>query len=273
MRALDVPTRPMRDGELAPIRAAARATEAAGLLYEATGHVLDPLEAVRALAQGAADRGATVSRLDVRSVQPRGAQIEILGDRAAVLADAAIVCAGFEAGRLLRPLGVSVPLEGVRGYHVECAGAGALADAPVVYARQSLVVTPLRGRLRASSYMEFARPGAPPDPRKPAHLRALARSLGYPFDAEGPSWMGVRPVLPDYLPGIGRVRGTRIFYAVGHQHVGLTTAPLTGELIADLLAEREPRIPIGAFDLERFGRVRHHSMRSSDPRNRGGLPL
>jgi hypothetical protein len=55
--------------------------------------------------------------------------------------------------------------------------------------------------------MEFADPDAPADPRKPARLRQKVRALGYSCELEGPSWLGSRPVLPDYLPGIGRAPG------------------------------------------------------------------
>ena len=54
------------------------------------------------------------------------------------------------------------------------------------------------------------------------------------------------------IAGIGRVEGTSIFYAVGHQHIGLTLAPVTGELMSDLAAGRQPRHDISAFDLRRF---------------------
>ncbi|MEA3161935.1 MAG: hypothetical protein QOD95_3483, partial [Gammaproteobacteria bacterium] len=43
-----------------------------------------------------------------------------------------------------------------------------------------------------------------------------------------------------------------LFYAIGHQHIGLTLAPITAELIADIVAMRAPRIPIAAYDLQRF---------------------
>jgi hypothetical protein len=56
-------------------------------------------------------------------------------------------------------------------------------------------------------------------------------------------------VLPDHFPGIGRLEHSSIFYAVRHQHIGLTLAPVTGELISDLVANRQPRHDISAFDL------------------------
>jgi D-amino-acid dehydrogenase len=43
-----------------------------------------------------------------------------------------------------------------------------------------------------------------------------------------------------------------MFYAIGHQHLGLTMAAGTAELVADLVAQRHPRQDIAAFDLKRF---------------------
>jgi len=85
----------------------------------------------------------------------------------------------------------------------------------------------------------------------------MARALGYRCELEGPSWVGARPVLPDYLPGIGTAPGARLYYALGHQHIGLTIAPITAELIADLVAQRATRHAISDFDLQRFGAPPH----------------
>jgi len=153
---------------------------------------------------------------------------------------------------------VHAPLQAVRGYHVEIPGHAPFFDAPVVYNREHVIVTAMAGRLRASSYMEFNAADAPPDPRKPRRLRQMVRALGYACPEDGASWMGSRPALPDYLPGIGRAPGPlKLFYAVGNQHIGLTTAPATADLIADIVAQRTPRIPIAAFDLRRFHEVSH----------------
>jgi D-hydroxyproline dehydrogenase len=233
--------------------AAAGPATLASLWYPDSAHVLDPAEVARAFAAAASARGAIIQRADVRHLQPVGNTIEITTDTERFSVPAAVVCAGAWSAPLLAPFGLRAPLEAERGYHVELANHPPLIDAPIIYANEKIAVTPMTGRLRASSYLEFAGLHAPPDPRKPARLRARLRALGYRCDLQGPSWMGARPTLPDYLPGIGRsASGHNLFYAVGHQHLGLTLAAPTAGLIADLVAGRNPRLDITSLDLQRF---------------------
>jgi D-amino-acid dehydrogenase len=252
MQRLDVPTAPAPGELVEAARIAAGAASASGLWFPDSAHVIDPLEVVRTFAACAAERGAHFRRAEVSALQPRGSAIEVIAGGQSIIVDTAVVCAGAWSAPLLAPLGLSVPLESVRGYHIELPQQPPLIDAPVLYASEHVLVTPMAGRLRASSYMEFLPPGAPADMRKPARLRKTLRALGYGCGLDGPSWVGARPVLPDYLPGIGRAPGTAIFYAIGHQHIGLTIAAVTAELVADLVAQRQPRQPISAFDLKRF---------------------
>ena len=258
MAQLGVKTRPVSVEELGPLQRAAHAETVAGIWFENSAHVIDPLEAVRAFAAAAMARGATFRRLDVRALRPIGDEIEVLSEGAPLRVGGAVVCAGMGSQPLLTPFGLHAPLQSVRGYHIELPGQAPFLDAPVVYTGNHVLVTPMAGRLRASSYMEFAAADAPADPRKASRLRQTVRALGHVCETDGPFWMGARPVLPDYLPGIGRTaKPARLFYAIGHQHIGLTLAPVTAELISDLVAERTPRQPVAAFDLQRFGaRVR-----------------
>jgi D-amino-acid dehydrogenase len=66
-------------------------------------------------------------------------------------------------------------------------------------------------------------------------------------------WMGHRPCLPDSLPVIGPlVRDPRILLAFGHGHNGMTGAPATGRLIAELIAGRPTHIDASPFRADRF---------------------
>jgi D-amino-acid dehydrogenase len=72
--------------------------------------------------------------------------------------------------------------------------------------------------------------------------------------AANPSfWMGHRPSLPDSLPVIGPApQSSSVLYAFGHGHLGLTGGAVTGQIIADLVAERRPGIDIDPFRIDRF---------------------
>jgi len=66
-------------------------------------------------------------------------------------------------------------------------------------------------------------------------------------------WMGFRPSLPDSMPVIGRSKRSRnVYYAFGHGHIGMTTAPKTGEIVSALISGRAPSIDISHFRPDRF---------------------
>jgi len=257
MTRLGIDVADMLPEALASVARSAHAATVAGMHFPHSGHVVDPLEIVRAFARAAIDRGARFEQEEVREVRTAGDRITVSTTTGNLIFDGAVVCAGAWSAPLFAAFGLRAPLEAAHGYHLELAAQHAHVDAPLVYMDQKVLVTPMTGRLRASSFMEFSGLESTPDPRKPARLRGMLQKLGYRCDDDAPSWRGARPVLPDYLPGIGRAPGgPRLFYAVGHQHIGLTLAPVTGDLIADLVAGRAPRHDIAAFDLTRFGAAR-----------------
>ncbi len=253
MEKLEVPTQAAPADLIESARRAARASTAAGLHYPKCAHVLDPLEVVRAFAAAAIARGAQFMQREVRALNADASGVRIMTDAGPIPAHSAIVCAGVWSAPLLAPFGLKAPLEAARGYHVQMPGALPLVDAPLLYCDANVIVTPMTGRVRATSFMEFAGTDAPPDPRKPAWLRAKLRELGYPCDDAAPSWVGPRPVLPDYLPAMGRVAAVpNVLYAFGHQHIGLTLCAVTARAMAALAAGREPTVNISAFDLKRW---------------------
>lgn len=253
MAQLEVRTEPAPRELLEKARAAARADFATGLWFPACAHVTDPLEVVRAFVSAAVTRhGAVFVQREVRALRTQGTGFEIDTDAEPLRAGTVVVCLGAWSAPLLEPFGFRVPLEAARGYHVQMPGATPLVDAPILYCNENILVTPMTGRVRATSFMEFAGRDAPADPRKSAWLRDKVVGLGYACDPSPPTWVGPRPVLPDYLPAIGRaVHLPNLFYAFGHQHIGLTLAGVTAQAVADLVVGR-PRPDLAAFDLRRF---------------------
>ena len=253
MDKLQVANQPAPAEVVEAVRNAAKAEHAVGLWFPKCAHVLDPLEVVRAFASAAMAQGATFQRREVLSLRAVPEGCEVVSPGSTTRVNAAVICAGVWSAPLLTPFGLKVPMEAARGYHVQMPDAAPLVDAPIVYSDRNIVVTPMAGRMRATSFMEFAASDAPADPRKAAWLRKSVRELGYHCDDATPAWVGPRPVLPDYLPAIGRCAALpALHYAFAHQHIGLTLSAMTATAVADLVAGRA-RPDLQGFDLRRFG--------------------
>jgi glycine oxidase len=67
------------------------------------------------------------------------------------------------------------------------------------------------------------------------------------------AWAGLRPVTPDMLPIIGAdPEFASLLYACGHSRNGVLMAPLTGDIIADLVTESPLSYDLAQFRPERF---------------------
>ena len=65
--------------------------------------------------------------------------------------------------------------------------------------------------------------------------------------------MGFRPSMPDSLPVIGPGRlGPEVIHAYGHGHIGLTLAPTTARIVADIIGNRTPEVEIAPYRATRF---------------------
>jgi len=152
-----------------------------------------------------------------------------------------------------------VALETERGYHLMIADPEAMPRIPTADADGKFVATPMDTGLRFAGTVELAGLAAPPDWRRARILLDQGRKMLPGLASWHPEerisvWMGHRPSLPDSLPVLGPSRVSRdVIYAFGHGHVGMTAAPMTGKVVADLVAGRAPSIDIAPFAAERFG--------------------
>ena len=250
-RSADTGTATFRDAtaeEIAVLAARMSRPIAGAIRFNGTGQILDLSELAECLGKHLTHAGGTLRAARVERLSIDGSTASAMLDGGEVLsAGVIVVAAGVASAALLQPLGYRVPMIAERGYHIQCAGADWPAGLPpVVFEERSMIVTPFRSGLRAASFVEFARADSPADPRKWARLRRHVTELGLPF-REVTEWFGARPTLPDYLPAIGRSRrASNLLYAFGHQHLGLTLAAITGELIAALGRGRTTDVNINA---------------------------
>jgi D-amino-acid dehydrogenase len=226
----------------APVGGAARCT--------GSGQIADPGRLATALETAFADAGGRLIRERAALASVDG-QVVVQGHDG----DLVIVAAGIGSRALLAPTGHRVPMIAERGYHIRAAADRWPANLlPIVFEDRSMIVTRYADTVQVASFVELGNAAAPPDPRKWDRLEAHVAALGLPIAGPFTRWMGARPTLPDYLPAIGRShRAANLLYAFGHQHLGLTLAPVTAELIAALVDGRTPGVDMTPFDLERFG--------------------
>lgn len=220
-------------------------------------HCHDPSAYVAALAQAAMGRGARVLRARATGFQREGQKLSAVQTDAGPLScDGAVIAAGIRSATLARLLGDRVPLVSERGYHVEIQGVSGGPSRPVLPSDGKMANTPLAGRLRASGQVELASTDAPPDWRRAdillENLRQTYPRLGYD-PAHVHRWQGHRPSPPDGIPVIGAARlSASVIHAFGHGHTGLAAAPMTGRLVAALLADRPAPIDPAPFAAGRF---------------------
>jgi D-amino-acid dehydrogenase len=153
----------------------------------------------------------------------------------------------------MKKLGLKVPLEAERGYHIIYKNPSQLPRNPMMIAAGKFAVNPMETGLRCAGLVEFGGIKAGPSRAPIALLRHKTREvfpdLRYDSTEE---WLGFRPSTPDSLPLIGEIRNTGIYTAFGHQHIGLTAGPKTGRLVADLITDRRPNIDLSAYSPNRY---------------------
>lgn len=214
------------------------------------GRISDPGKYVQALADHFVAQGGTLTIAQVNDVEMDGPAIAALrtsqGD---MRADHIVFALGPWSKPIAHKLGVKVPLESERGYHIELINPSFMPKAPMMVASGKFVVTPMDGRLRAAGVVEFggleAGPGRAPFALLRSQLKQLLPDIEYDDVVE---WMGHRPAPADSLPVIGpNDAAGRSYSAFGHQHVGLTGGPKTGRIIADLIGGTTPNIDLAPF--------------------------
>jgi D-amino-acid dehydrogenase len=230
-----------------------------GRFIAENGHTSDPRRLVQALAEALVRDGAEIRRARATGFELDGRRLtSVRTDHGAIAADAAIVAAGAFSAPLAALLGDKVPLETERGYHLMLRDPEAAPRIPTTEADGKFVATPMLGGLRFAGTVEFAGLEAAPDWRRARILLTLGQRM-FPALARAPDearisvWMGHRPSLPDSLPVLGASRRSPdVIHAFGHGHVGMAAAPMTGKIVSDLVAGRDPGIDMAPYRAARF---------------------
>ncbi len=247
------------DGVLAeePALADARTTLVGGVLSpdDETG---DAQLFSQALAKVASDSNVTFRYgTSVRALVTRNREITGLAtDQGTLEADAYVVCLASETPRLLRPLGLDVPIYPAKGYSLTTAitAPPAAPSRSITDESKFIVVTRLGDRLRAAGTAELAGWDKSLNPRRLAPIIQDTQSL-FPKAADYSQiepWCGLRAATPDSVPIIGGTSYANLFLNTGHGTLGWTMACGAAQALADLISGRTPEIDLDGLGLDRF---------------------
>lgn len=226
------------------------------LFFPNAHQVRDPYRLVLRLVDAFTAAGGRIRRSRVQAVSAHGNAVAVRTDTGPVTHSQALIAAGAWSRELLAGSGLSVPLEAERGYHLTLPRQSDAIRHVVGSADRRFVMTPMPCGLRVVGFTEWGGMNLPPNPRRYRSLHRHASALltdSSILDDDVGRWMGFRPTLPDSLPVIDRhPEYSNIHFAFGHQHLGLTQAAITAELVAASMSGKTPALDMGPFRVTRF---------------------
>jgi D-hydroxyproline dehydrogenase len=235
-----------------------------GLCYPDTGHVADPHAVCAGLVVALQRAGGQLLQAKASGIaQQRHGTIEVqLSDGRRITCRQVLLCAGAWSGPLAASLGYRVPLDTERGYHITVpwpqSGDGAAARMqmarPIASIERNVIMTPMAMGLRMTGTVEFGGLHLAPDPHRYRLLHQSMQALLPGVETGRASqWMGFRPSLPDHLPVLGAApRHRGVFFAFGHQHLGLTLCGVTARVMTALMQGEVTAIDLAPYRIDRW---------------------
>ncbi|WP_376985241.1 NAD(P)/FAD-dependent oxidoreductase [Bosea sp. R86505] len=226
----------------------------AGLLCLENASVDSPGAVTQAYAELFAQRGGRIERAEAQRLERSASGWRVVTAEGGFEADIAVVALGPWSMDLLAPLGLDPRLDVERGYHRHLrAKPGAKLSRPVYDVDAAYFMAPMEEGYRVTSGVDLSRRDAPDNHRQIDQVTMSAREA-FPLDEfAGETWRGARPTLPDSLPMIGEApRNPGLWLAFGNQHLGFSTGPITGEIVATLVCGETPPVDPTPFAPGRY---------------------
>lgn len=228
-----------------------------GAIHYVVDEIGDAYRFCTALAQQVRKRGAefcfetTVSGFEVRSgtvtaVQTTAGRLE---------ADQYVLAAGSYSPRLVRLLGIRLPVRPAKGYSVTFESNSTPLQMPLVDDELHAAVVPLACGLRVAGTAEFAGFDLTLRAERVRNLIDLAERLlpRARLDARtAKPWCGLRPMSADGVPLVGPAGIANLWVSTGHGHLGWTQAAGSAAMLTDLICGDSPSIDPAPYAPTRF---------------------
>ena len=174
-----------------------------------------------------------------------------------LFADEYVLAGGSWSPAMVAGLGLRLPMQAGKGYSLTIEKPRFQLSKALILTERRVAVTPMGETLRFGGTMEISGHSDNVRPERVEQIITAARAFFPEITAADfadlKPWFGYRPVTPDGMPYLGRLgRYANLATASGHAMLGLTLAPVSGLLIAELLSGRKPSVDLTLLNPNRF---------------------
>jgi D-amino-acid dehydrogenase len=229
----------------------------AAVYFPDISHSIDPYKLAIGLFDSFISLGGEFKKNEIKDlIMNPDKSVNLICEENTMHTDKVVIAAGAFSQKLVAKLGIKAPLDTERGYHL-MVDKFDLLNRPVAFAQRKFIITPMSTGTRLAGTVEFAGLKNKPNWDRAEMLLDHALHFLDPLKSikkqDCQKWMGFRPSFPDSLPVIDRCQTNHnIFFCFGHQHLGLTQAGISAELVSDLINERDTQFDISPYSIRRF---------------------
>jgi D-amino-acid dehydrogenase len=224
-----------------------------GVYYQHGRHARNPKKILLKLFDLFLKKGGNFLKMNVQDINFDEEKPVIKTETQKFIVDKLVIACGAFSKRLTDNLDEKIPLDTERGYHVHFKDCDHLLKRPVIFSNRGFGITPMEQGLRVVGTVEFGGLNNPPSKGRIKNLINNAKYMLGDLPEHEDEWMGFRPSLPDFLPVIGPSKNHKnIFYSFGHHHLGWTLGPISGKIIAGMIAEENTNLNLKPYSSLRF---------------------
>ena len=224
-----------------------------GVYYKYGRHARNPKKILLKLFKLFLKKGGKFLKLNVQDINFEGEKPTIKTETQRYVFDKLVIACGAFSKKLTDNLGERIPLDTERGYHVHFKNCDHLLNRPVIFSNRGFGITPMEQGLRVVGTVEF---GGLKNPISKPRVKNLINNAKYMLEdlpEHEDEWLGFRPTLPDFLPVMGPSKNYKnIFYCFGHHHLGWTLGPISGKIIAGMIAGENTNLNLDPYSSIRF---------------------
>ena len=224
-----------------------------GVYYQHGRHARNPRKILLKLFELFLKKDGKFLKINIKKINFDEEKPVLKSETQVFIFDKIVIACGAFSKKLTDNLDEKIPLDTERGYHVHFKNCNHLLSRPVIFQNRGFGITPMEQGLRVVGTVEFGGLENPLSKSRVKNLINNARYMMGDLPEHEDEWLGFRPSLPDFLPVIGPSKNHKnVFYCFGHHHLGWTLGPISGKIIAAMIAEENTNLNLKPYSSLRF---------------------